>query len=137
MIETMSTAEYKEKWIDKEHTDEFKQVVATIVVNAMIEQLPAYTAVGAIVKRRYNHPDDWYLYHMAVRKKNADEWAYFASVNLTTGSINTGYYNLTYDEACAYLNEKGDGGYIPSAEAGDYSPSCPWNAPGMSISDFI
>lgn len=27
--------------------------------------------------------------------------------------------------------------YIPSAESGDYSPSNPWNAPGMSISDFI
>lgn len=26
---------------------------------------------------------------------------------------------------------------IPSATAGDYSPSCPWNAPGMSVSDFI
>ena len=24
-----------------------------------------------------------------------------------------------------------------SCTAGDYSPSCPWNAPGMSISDFI
>lgn len=24
-----------------------------------------------------------------------------------------------------------------SATRGDYSPSCPWNAPGMSISDFI
>lgn len=27
--------------------------------------------------------------------------------------------------------------YTPSATNGDYSPSCPWNAPGMSISDFI
>lgn len=27
--------------------------------------------------------------------------------------------------------------YTPSASAGDYSPSNPWNAPGMSLSDFI
>jgi hypothetical protein len=27
--------------------------------------------------------------------------------------------------------------YCRSASAGDYSPSCPWNAPGMSIHDFI
>lgn len=27
--------------------------------------------------------------------------------------------------------------YCPSATAGDYSPSCPWGAPGMSVSDFI
>ena len=27
--------------------------------------------------------------------------------------------------------------YTPSSTRGDYSPSCPWNAPGMSVSDFI
>ena len=27
--------------------------------------------------------------------------------------------------------------YTPSATHGDYSPSNPWDAPGMSISDFI
>ena len=27
--------------------------------------------------------------------------------------------------------------YTPSASRGDYSPSTPWNAPGMSIHDFI
>ena len=27
--------------------------------------------------------------------------------------------------------------YCPSASRGDYSPSNPWDAPGMSISNFI
>lgn len=27
--------------------------------------------------------------------------------------------------------------YSPSSECGDYSPSNPWDAPGMSIKDFI
>jgi hypothetical protein len=27
--------------------------------------------------------------------------------------------------------------YTPSAENGDYSPSNPWDAPGMKMSDFI
>lgn len=27
--------------------------------------------------------------------------------------------------------------YAPSATNGDYGPSAPWNAPGMSIRDFI
>ena len=27
--------------------------------------------------------------------------------------------------------------YCPSSTAGDYSPSAPWNAPGMSVHDFI
>ena len=30
-----------------------------------------------------------------------------------------------------------DEDYVPSAENGDYSPSNPWDAPGMSIKDFI
>ena len=30
-----------------------------------------------------------------------------------------------------------DDDYTPSAERGDYSPSNPWDAPGMSIKDFI
>lgn len=33
--------------------------------------------------------------------------------------------------------EEDDDEHTPSAECGDYSPSNPWNAPGMSISDFI
>ena len=27
--------------------------------------------------------------------------------------------------------------YTPSSTAGDYSPGSPWNAPGMSVKDFI
>ena len=27
--------------------------------------------------------------------------------------------------------------YCPSSTNGDYSPSSPWNAPGMSVKDFI
>lgn len=30
-----------------------------------------------------------------------------------------------------------DDDYCPSATNGDYSPSNPWDAPGMSIRDFI
>ena len=39
-------------------------------------------------------------------------------------------------KACADFEEY-CGEYIPCAENGDYSPSAPWNAPGMSIRDFI
>lgn len=38
-------------------------------------------------------------------------------------------YNRLYDD------EEND--YTPSATNGDYSPSNPWDAPGMSIRDFI
>lgn len=35
------------------------------------------------------------------------------------------------------LIEEDDDDYTPSAENGDYSPSNPWDAPGMNIWDFI
>lgn len=35
------------------------------------------------------------------------------------------------------FEEEEDDEYVPSAENGDYSPSNPWGAPGMSMSDFI
>jgi hypothetical protein len=36
-----------------------------------------------------------------------------------------------------HISEREDDDYTPSAENGDYSPSNPWDAPGMKISDFI
>ena len=55
---------------------------------------------------------------------------------------------IYFDEVCEMTESEkeffgieteseGDDKYISSAENGDYSPSCPWNAPGMSIKDFI
>jgi len=43
------------------------------------------------------------------------------------------------DDWWVYRNEliEYDDRYVPSSSAGDYSPSCPWNAPGMSVRDFI
>lgn len=35
------------------------------------------------------------------------------------------------------IHDEDDEDYTPSATCGDYSPSNPWDAPGMSISDFI
>ena len=56
-----------------------------------------------------------------------------------------GYLEMTeeeLDELCRQEAELEmsfyeDEHYTPSATRGDYSPSCPWNAPGMSVSDFI
>ena len=38
---------------------------------------------------------------------------------------------------CEDDDEEDDDDYIPSSTNGDYSPSNPWDAPGMSIKDFI
>lgn len=42
----------------------------------------------------------------------------------------------TASECSQYMKENPDN-YCPSVTAGDYSPSNPWDAPGMSVRDFI
>lgn len=46
------------------------------------------------------------------------------------------YCGLGVDEACSE-DEFDDEEYIPSCSRRDYGPSNPWDAPGMSIKDFI
>ena len=51
----------------------------------------------------------------------------------STSAFNYPYETSQYDED--FYDEEDD--YTPSSTYGDYSPSNPWDAPGMSISDFI
>lgn len=46
-------------------------------------------------------------------------------------------YEFDIDGVRSEFEDDDEDEYIPSAENGDYSPSNPWDAPGMSISDFI
>ena len=48
-------------------------------------------------------------------------------------------YGYNEEEAIdgALAERDADNNYTPSAESGDYSPSNPWDAPGMKMSDFI
>lgn len=48
----------------------------------------------------------------------------------------TGYYEDPEDYEIGDMDEYYDE-YIPSSSAGDYSPSNPWDALGMSKRDFI
>lgn len=43
-------------------------------------------------------------------------------------------FDVDSDTSCFDIDDEK---YVPSAENGDYSPSNPWDAPGMSIRDFI
>ena len=47
--------------------------------------------------------------------------------NVTKVAISDDIDNYLYD----------DGPYVPCSTYGDYSPSNPWDAPGMSVRDFI
>ena len=49
----------------------------------------------------------------------------------------TDYWVEEDDDERHYHYTSEDKEYIPSAENGDYSPSNPWDAPGMKMSDFI
>lgn len=51
--------------------------------------------------------------------------------------IDTGYIIDAVDEPEWEEPDGDDDDYVPSSTNGDYSPSHPWDAPGMKISDFI
>lgn len=59
-------------------------------------------------------------YEMALTEHEEEEWAKGCK---------------DYEEGTPSCLEEED--YCPSATGGDYSPSNPWDAPGMSIKDFI
>ncbi len=47
------------------------------------------------------------------------------------------YFGLDIEQYRAATGEDTDDHVAPSSAGGDYSPSNPWDAPGMSVSDFI
>ena len=53
-------------------------------------------------------------------------------------ALDADYIDEAIEEVSANLDDViNDIKYTPSASNGDYSPSNPWDAPGMSIKDFI
>lgn len=56
------------------------------------------------------------------------------------GTLSDLAYQIEYEfdiDGIRSEDEENDEEYVPSAENGDYSPGNPWDAPGMSIHDFI
>ena len=56
------------------------------------------------------------------------------------GTLSDLAYQIEYEfdiDGIRSEDEENDDEYVPSAENGDYSPSNPWDAPGMLPSDFI
>ena len=65
--------------------------------------------------------------HLKFEPSEVDEYIHFeVLVNLEELKKANKFLDDLYDEE-----------YIPSATKRDYSPSNPWDAPGMSIRDFI
>ena len=58
--------------------------------------------------------------------------------DFSDGEIDTtDYWADECDDETHWHYTSEDEDYIPSSTSGDYSPSNPWNAPGMSKRDFI
>lgn len=53
------------------------------------------------------------------------------------GYINDWFEDADRDTLEETYWEDEDDEYVPSSSNGDYSPSNPWDAPGMKMSDFI
>lgn len=66
-------------------------------------------------------------------EKQIEEWIIsLKDMIASKDSDNANHYEDVESDECESENF-----YTPSCTNGDYSPSCPWNAPGMSIADFI
>jgi hypothetical protein len=52
------------------------------------------------------------------------------------GTLSDLAYQIEYEFDIDGIRSE-DEEYVPSAENGDYGPSNPWDAPGMSVHDFI
>ena len=57
--------------------------------------------------------------------------------DFSDGEIDETDYWVDEDDDIHWHYTSEDEDYIPSSTNGDYSPSHPWDAPGMSIKDFI
>ena len=64
-----------------------------------------------------------------------DEKEEAADKKWMSGEPEDGWQSIQDEEEDSFLED--DDEYIPSSTYGDYSPGNPWDAPGMSIHDFI
>jgi hypothetical protein len=89
---------------------------------------------GEMIMKTYKVTYKETLVHTFYVETNNEESAKDAfEQDMMDGSID--FSGGEVDEIEYTLEELGE--YIPSAENGDYSPSNPWDAPGMKQSDFI
>ena len=66
-------------------------------------------------------------------RPGSDDYSWWARF-YATGADNYPYYSEEEVKEDEYDDEED---YTPSSTRGDYSPSNPWDAPGMSVRDFI
>ncbi len=65
-----------------------------------------------------------------------EAYHYMAKV-VDLSDIEAQYFELDMERYREAIDEDADSPAVPSSTGGDYSPDNPWDAPGMSASDFI
>ena len=90
--------------------------------------------------------DNWYWLDseeggaMAIDKliEDGEEEAYrYMADAAELSDAEAGYFGLDMEQYREATGEDADNPTAPSSIGGDYSPAHPWDAPGMSMSDFI
>ena len=107
----------KEEWIAEDTGKPCKNVESYIIVDDGEHGEYAYLAEYEKYARPGSDDYSWWARKYA---KGADNYPYFDEEEI---------------EEDEYEYDKED--YTPSSTRGDYSPSNPWDAPGMSVRDFI
>ena len=80
---------------------------------------------------------NWVWEHMENFSKQECIWA-LEHIGFSKDEIDEELIYCTFEDDNEEIEwDEEEREYIPSAENGDYSPSNPWDAPGMKISDFI
>lgn len=82
------------------------------------------------VETEYDAATDSYI----IQVENCDQPDVFEGYDVETED---GIKHLYPIGAWCWIWDETREEYVPSAENGDYSPSNPWDAPGMNIWDFI
>jgi hypothetical protein len=111
--------------------------------------------VGAVTGIYYcfkhnEHPADEIQYLLAMNEYELWDYPLTEIDHIVENNLNVVLVDCSHYEDDVYVSEyrwfevpedfndeDDDEDYTPSATNGDYSPSNPWDAPGMSIKDFI
>ena len=92
-------------------------------VTHTLEEAKVVLAKAVVEDRQYAIDHGWKIYTDNDEEFDAGEDGYYATEH-------THFYIEKVDDV-------EDDEYTPSSTNGDYSPSNPWDAPGMKLSDFI
>lgn len=133
------TCKVSEEWVAEDSGEEIKRVYTYKIEEDEEGKEYCYDPKYEKYKdewwgKMYAQGADNYEFDWDMRSKKLDE-AYDKARNNDSKYVETEEDDMIDDELLD--DEYYDEDYTPSATHGDYSPSNPWDAPGMSIKDFI